>query len=539
MPNWIYGGNIENIFSSLYERETLEKLKTKIYEKYFDYCMEKYLIINKHAAFISLIPDVEKNIDVKISERDIDNLSMMKKFIDAPETNFDVIDVADINKELINYDKVTEYKNILHINIESDEIIYVDFIFNTDSVPKGFLYELGVLSEILVFVSLENIQQNNTNKNMRALLDCIGKVKTEFTVENIQNCNQHVMYMKLRTRFLRDDAQNIIDLINNISSIKKFGDKNLIKKLLMQKMINMNNTYLSDLEEIIKIKALSYHIREFKCQEMVSGIDFYLFLRDLVSDFDDRFRSLIKNLYIIHDRIFTQDNLTIQIACNNENLNFMHATLDHFTDSLKHKNKKHVNYDFNNQIINEGFFTSANVNSNTMVIPLNNNNAKSGVEYVLENLITRDYLTQSIRLNGGAYDTGCDFIDGVIYFYSSADPNIKTTFESFLSAPDYIINKNFSERDLKKAIIGAINNFDKIKSIENRIAISFTRYINNITYDDIHKIHKEMREVNIDQLKYLASVIKNNLEKSTILTVGKRSEILNNKDIYDKIYKLI
>jgi Zn-dependent M16 (insulinase) family peptidase len=534
LPNWIYGGNI---FLALDRINILNSLREKVSQNYFDELVKKYLVFNNNSAFISLIPDSKKDLDIEVTQQDIDNFFVMQKFIKSKEINSRKIKLADINQEPVEFDEIVLYGNILYLNLDTEGIIYLNFIFKTDSVEKNLLFELGLLCDVLVFVALENNTQVDPKTNAQIILNNLGHIKIDFEIEDAND--GYVPNLVLKIKLMPKNIRNIISVLNEIFTLKKFDAKDLIKKILIQKLNDMSNSFLIKSHEIVRDKIFSYCNDGFKYKDFVCGINFYFNLKDFVANFDDRYKDAIKNLKIVFNEVCTQENLTVLIACDSNNFNLIYPEINNIREKIKSEPKIKFDYVFDNYLTNEGFFTTANINSNAMAILFEKKIIDSGKKYVLENFITKNYLTREIRINNGAYDTGCEFKNNFIYFYSSADPNINLTFEKFDLILDYIINYNFAKRDIKKAIISAINNFDRIKPIDNRISDAYSKYINGITQEKNYETRKEICDTKIDDLKNLAQEIKNNTKQIMLTTIGEREEVLNNKSLYTKIYRLI
>lgn len=71
---------------------------------------------------------------------------------------------------------------------------------------------------------------------------------------------------------------------------------------------------------------------------------------------------------------------------------------------------------------------------------------------VLGDLMTFTYLLPSIREKGGAYGAGCSASEsGTFTFYSYRDPKIEQTYDNFEKAVGSVLDKDFSEQQLREA----------------------------------------------------------------------------------------
>ena len=83
----------------------------------------------------------------------------MRKFVNKEEENKNLIELANLNlvegKNLYYEIKQGEDENIFYFEAETQEIIYLNFVFKADGVDKKDLSYLGLLCEILIFVTME------------------------------------------------------------------------------------------------------------------------------------------------------------------------------------------------------------------------------------------------------------------------------------------------------------------------------------------------------------------------------------------------
>ena len=87
-----------------------------------------------------------------------------------------------------------------------------------------------------------------------------------------------------------------------------------------------------------------------------------------------------------------------------------------------------------------------------MIIPTNTNYEDYAALMVLGDMMTFAYLLPSIREKGGAYGAGCRVSEsGTFTFHSYRDPKIDQTFDNFEHALDSVLNKDFTEAQMREA----------------------------------------------------------------------------------------
>lgn len=100
------------------------------------------------------------------------------------------------------------------------------------------------------------------------------------------------------------------------------------------------------------------------------------------------------------------------------------------------------------------FKTPLTVNNctETMLTPTNANHEDFAALQVLADLMTFTYLLPSIREKGGAYGAGARVNEsGTFTFTSFRDPKIDQTYDNFEKALSQVLDKEFTEQQLREA----------------------------------------------------------------------------------------
>lgn len=79
---------------------------------------------------------------------------------------------------------------------------------------------------------------------------------------------------------------------------------------------------------------------------------------------------------------------------------------------------------------------------------------------LLSHLLSFDYLWEEVRVKGGAYGGMCHYQAGAGAFelMSYRDPNVKRTLDVYAQVREYVARKEWSDRDIERAMIGCAKN---------------------------------------------------------------------------------
>src|SRR5690606_34390823 len=126
-----------------------------------------------------------------------------------------------------------------------------------------------------------------------------------------------------------------------------------------------------------------------------------------------------------YDTIFNINNLIVSFTGDEDDFKLVKDNMNIVTDNLNRDKIQPQEYFFKEERLNEGILSSANV----QYVSKGYNFRKLGYDYsgslqVLSTILSREYLHNTIRAQGGAYGAGIS-IDrtGHLITYSYRDPN--------------------------------------------------------------------------------------------------------------------
>ena len=262
--------------------------------------------------------------------------------------------------------------------------------------------------------------------------------------------------------------------------------------------------------------------------------------------YDDCADRLIDILSGLVQLIFNKNKLLINITAEEEGYDLIKDELLHCPMLNKDNDKItlpetiiNVSKEFGKH--NEGFKTSGKVQYVARV----GNFKKHGYDYtgslqVLKTILSYDYLWIKIRLQGGAYGTMCGFVrNGNSYFVSYRDPNLSETNEVYKNLPKYIEGFDADVHEMTKYIIGTMSILDAPMTPRIKGRVSYTRYISEISYEDMQKERDEILSSDALSIRKLSEYIKAILSDECICVVGGADKIEQCSDMFIDIEDLI
>lgn len=163
----------------------------------------------------------------------------------------------------------------------------------------------------------------------------------------------------------------------------------------------------------------------------------------------------------------------------------------------------------------------------------------SGAANVLSSAIRFDYLWNEVRVKGGAYGSMYSHRrNGSLAFGSYRDPNIQKTLDVYKKLPEYVESLTVTEEELNKYIIGTISPLEQPKSAVSKGMAALSRLKTDFSAEDIVALKEEILATKSAQLSDYAKEIEKVLEDASVVVIGNKAQIEEEKNLFDEIYTL-
>lgn len=242
------------------------------------------------------------------------------------------------------------------------------------------------------------------------------------------------------------------------------ADADRVRDVLTQIRIGLEQGFINNGHSAALGRAMSYSSPSAVVREQLSGVDFYLFLRDLLDHFDERLDDLRAKLAALADRIFVADGCMASFTGSDEDFN---AYWDAAGD------------------LGLGAGDGADAGRDALVVPAPCDRHEAfvipsdicfaaracdprrlgidvtGAWAVAANALSYDYLWNEIRVKGGAY--GCGFRaagERQTAFYTYRDPAIDPSIERVERAGAWLDSFEPDEAAFEGFIVSCVSGMD-------------------------------------------------------------------------------
>lgn len=560
--SWLYDDN--HPFDYLCKLKVFDSLKEKVQTGYFEELIKEYLLNNTHASIVVVNPkrglaaQREKALEDKLeayknslSEEELEKIvaesAHLKEYQDAPETpealaTIPMLKRSDISKETIKiYNTPKQIGNtlLLHHNIDTNGICYLDLLFDLKKVPQELIPYASILKSVLGYVDTENYKYgelfNEINANSGGILFGIqgfGDYKDNQDIRNMAG---------IKAKMLYDKIPFVFEMIKEILMSSVLDNEKRLYEIIARMKSRLQMGLAQAGHSTAVKRALSYFSANAYYQEQISGVEFYKVIDELESNFETKKSELISNLKILMKLIFREENLTVSCTADEEGCEIVEEELPAFKKCLFDTPAEDRVYKPVYEIKNEGFKTSGQV----QYVATAGNFREQGFEYtgclkILKVMLSYEYLWMNVRVKGGAYGCMSDFkTSGDSYLVSYRDPNLKKTLEVFEHTADYIRNFDADEREMTKYVIGTISDLDVPMTPSTKGSVSLNAWFSKVTEEELKKERMEILNATVEDIRALADLVDCIVKQQRICVVGSEEKIDQEREIFQTVEHLL
>lgn len=560
--SWLYDD--KKPFDYLKRLDIFASLKEKAKTRYFEELIEEYLLFNTHASIVVVNPKRglaakrEKELEYKLAaykdsltleekERLAAETKHLKEYQDEPETEealrtIPLLTRKDISKEgakLYNTPKQVGDTLVLYHDLYTNGIGYLDLLFDTKAVPESLIPYLGILKSVLGYVDTEHYTYSQLFNEINARSGGILFGLQVFGNAEKPQDNKHMAGVKAKA--LYEDIPFVFEMIREILCTSKFEDDKRLYEILAKMKSRMQMSMASAGHSTAVARALSYFSENAYFQEKTTGIDFYKFLDELETNFQEKKEDLKEKLKELMVYVFRPENLTVSYTADQKGCRGLEEEVQKLKAVLCTKEIMPGSFAPVLEVKNEGFQTSGQV----QYVAAAGNFREVGYSYtgalrILKVMLSYEYLWTNIRVKGGAYGCMSSFRrNGDGFLVSYRDPNLVKTLEVFRKTGEFIRSFDADEREMTKYIIGTISEMDVPMTPSGKGNLSLNAWFSKVTEEDMAKERQEILEAQPEDIRKLAGIVDAMMEQNRICVVGSEEKLEQEKQIFGELRNLL
>lgn len=557
---WIHEGDP---LSCLNFDDELEKLQQEIKNsRFLENKIKEYFLENSHKVLFTLAPDheMEENQTKETKKK-------LAKILKEMKPN-EIREIEAYTEKLTNLQEAKEDLSSLpclelvdvppKINIIKPDIIKeVSWATCYDKATSGILYfscpaGLGDISKELLplipffcqaFTGAGTAKRNYARMAERmdlytggvGIFPSTGTLFAEDVGEDVAEDSDFMPFLALQGKSLNRNIDALFNIVNEFVSDYSFSDHPRLKNMLFQYRAAMESAIVGNGHKYAISLASRNFTRTAFLSEMWHGISQYRFIKELTdrldkSDSEEKtLNKLTDDLGTIAESLFQKKNLRPAVAGEKEALieadkkifTMLENLPDNNCDALKKPDIK-----MGKELPREGWSTSTSVSFVAQAfktVRLSHDDAPAMA--VISKMLRSLYLHKEIREKGGAYGGFALYNseEGIFAFGSYRDPYINRTLDVYKNSCDFILKGDYSEDDVKEAILQVCAEIDKPETPGPASIKAFYRDIVKLT--DAKRQNFKTCLLLLDKKKIMATAEKhftiNDSEKGIAVISGK------------------
>ena len=556
--SWIYDADpcLHLKYAGLFD-----ELRRKVGENYFENLIRESLLENENYAVVELYP--VRGLTAKHEAEDEERLAA-KKAAMSPEEREALI---AFGKEMRAYQDAADSEAALRtipmlsredlaaenepLNFEAGKlgetpfhyaprnttgILYLRLDFDVSDLPTESLSELSLIKDLLGYL--------NTEAHSYGVLSTLVNLHTggiQFGIDNYPDLAEFRgdrRVFSASVKFLPENAAKAIELVNEQLLGTQFNDRERVRNLIGEIRAGLKDTLLSAGHIAAVNRAASYFSESGVFQDVTKGIAYYRFLEGLtedaaLTDFSERAKAVLAETV-------RSGRLLIHLTAEPAGKAAVLPLLTELPARYPAGGKGELRFRFAEEIKREGFGSASRVNYVARIGNFRTGGFRyTGALRIAQTMLSYGYLWNEIRSKGGAYGCAVRFgRGGSVVFSSYRDPKLEETDKVYEGVPGYLEQYEADEREMTKAIIGAIGEMDTPRTPQLSGLLALSAYYSKVTDEMFSTERAEVLAATPEDIRALAPLVREALKYEAKCVIGNEGAIARAKDFFTETAQL-
>jgi hypothetical protein len=482
---WLHGGDPVKILKFDDDLKKLRKLMKR--EPFFESLVEKWLLTNSHRIRLTMVPDeqMEHNETVRV-QAELDKIkkslsrSRLKKIQQdtkalelQQETQDDVACLPTLEREDIPSSvpivKETEYDSKSSTTLYSQPtsgIFYFAASAGTGVFPRELVPWAPFFCYALTRVGTSIHDYTEMARRIDAYTGGIGLATHART--RYDDAGSCLPFISFGGKCLVRNQEKMFEIIQELIAHFDFSDHSRLKNLLNEYRAGLQSTIVHNGHRL----AISAASRNFSparaLSESWSGIHQLKTIKQLTDKLTGKKMAVLsRDLAALGTHLFARNNFQMALIGEEADLPQARTSAAAIFEQLGDGRSDGFGpprIRLGNETLREGWSTSTAVSFVALTFEtVRMTHADAPALAVISKILRSMYLHREIREKGGAYGGFAIYSpeDGLFCFGSYRDPHVVATLKVYAAAADFIRSGNYSDEDVKEAILQVCSEIDK------------------------------------------------------------------------------
>ena len=457
LPGWFYAGDP---FLCLEYEKPLAEVKTALTSDYLEKIISSQILGNPHTLLLALVPkpglETENNerteaelaaFKSSLSPAGVDSLVAQtgeliakQKQEDTPEhlATIPLLSLSDINPKAEWYELSEQKEDNVPLLVYDDftnHVIYGKLYFDARVLPQELIPYAALLTELLGSMNTENYSYGELDNALNINTGGFSAGLNSYLVN--WDDSRFMPKVIISSKAMPDKIGKMYELMAEVIANTRYADTDRLKAVLTRHQSRLESDVKRNGFPYALRRETSYYSQDGLFDELTGGMDYYWFITRLTNNFETMRDEIVKNLTRTASLLFTRNNLVAGITCSGDDLEGAKKALGVIITALPASKSEYVKWNLKPVKKNEGLLAASKV----QYVIKGYDFKQLGYSYtgkmrVLQQVLSREWLQNRIRVIGGAYGGFARFsYTGQVYFGSYRDPNLTETLDNFDATP--------------------------------------------------------------------------------------------------------
>ncbi len=341
---------------------------------------------------------------------------------------------------------------------------YLSLYLDTSGVPEDLQLYLPLFCATLTQMGAAGFSYLEMAERKSAATGGIRALTS--LLENPTEGNQFRALVDIRAKALMRNQEKMFQILLDICREPDFSDLARLHTLLAQIKTGLENSIPGSGHSYAARTAAASLTAGARLRESWTGLEQIRFIKGLAALKQDELGEVSEKLERIAKAMLSRAGLRVAVVAEAQHHPAIEALLGPFLEALPAKPQpvETTPAAFASQPARLGWATSIPVSYVARVFPtIPYVHPDSGSLLVLAKLMKSCYLHREIREKGGAYGgmASCDPEAGIFCLLSYRDPHLVRTLQVYRDAVDWAMGGQFSDTEIKEAILAVFGDLDR------------------------------------------------------------------------------
>ncbi|MGL4651494.1 MAG: insulinase family protein, partial [Caldilineaceae bacterium] len=339
----------------------------------------------------------------------------------------------------------------------------------------------------------------------------------------VRGQSEPAAWLMLGGKSTMERVPDLLAIMRDILLTVRLDNQDRLRQIVRKSKAGMEASLVPSGSSYVDLRLRAAFSKSGWLDEQFDGIEWLHFLRHLLDEVENDFPAVQAKLESVRDLLIARPGTLANVTLDAANWERVRPQLEAMLAELPAVAQARQSWSPTPFAAHEGLTAPSQVNYVGLGAEL------GGVGYryhgslnVIANLLRTDYLLQKIRVQGGAYGASMTYgrHTNVLTFTSYRDPNLLATLDVYRQTADYLRALDLTHRELTRAIIGAISNFDPYMLPDAKGSSALRHYLVGDSDQQMQTIREEILGTTLSRMKEFGDVLHAALPDARTVVLG-------------------